>query len=78
VSQRTLTVQDIILMQKQLEAAQQLNILLSEAVAEIGEAMSGVDPALVDAREAAAVLNKVRSVVSNLENKVEEFNKKLK
>jgi hypothetical protein len=78
VSQRTLTVQDIILMQKQLEAAQQLNILLSEAVTEIGEAISGVDAASVDDREAAAVLNKVRSVVSNLEKKVEEFNKTLK
>jgi hypothetical protein len=78
VSQRTLTVQDIILMQKQLEAAEQLNILLSEAVTEIGEAISGVDPASVDDQKAAAVLNKVRSVVSNLEKKVEEFNKRLK
>ena len=78
MSQRTLTVQDIILMQKQLEAAQQLNILLSEAVAEIGEAISGVDPASVDDQKAAAVLNEVRSVVSNLEKKVEEFNKRLK
>ncbi len=78
MSQRTLTVQDIILMQKQLEAAQQLNILLSEAVAEIGEAISGVDQASVDDQEAAAILNKVRSVLSNLEKKVEEFNKRLK
>ena len=78
MSQRTLTVQDIILMQKQLEAAQQLNILLSEAVAEIGEAISGVDPASVDDQKAAAVLSKVRNVVSNLEKKVEEFNKRLK
>ncbi len=78
MSQRTLTVQDIILMQKQLEAAQQLNILLSEAVAEIGEVISGVDPASVDDQKATAVLNKVRSVVSNLEKKVEEFNKRLK
>ncbi|MGW8208923.1 MAG: hypothetical protein ACWGO2_07915 [Syntrophobacteria bacterium] len=65
-------------MQKQLEAAQQLNILLSEAVAEIGEVISGVDPASVDDQKATAVLNKVRSVVSNLEKKVEEFNKRLK
>ena len=78
MSQRTLTVQDIILMQKQLEAAEQLNILLSEAVAEIGEVISGVDPASVDDQKATAVLNKVRSVVSNLEKKVEEFNKRLK
>ena len=78
MSQRTLTVQDIILMQKQLEAAQQLNILLSEAVAEIGEAISGVDPASVDDQKAAAALNKVSGGVSNLEKKVEEFNKRLK
>jgi len=65
-------------MQKQLEAAEQLNILLSEAVTEIGEAISGVDPASVDDQKAAAVLNKVRSVVNNLEKKVEEFNKRLK
>jgi len=57
-------------MQKQLEAAQQLNVLLSEAVTEIG--------ASVDDQDAAAVLNKVRSVVSKLEKKVEEFNKRLK
>ena len=78
MSQRTLTVQDIILMQKQLEASERLNTLLSEAVTEIGEAISGVDPASVDDQKAAAVLNKVRSVVSNLEKKVEEFNKRLK
>jgi hypothetical protein len=78
LSQRKLTVQDIILMQKQLEAAQQLNILLSEAVTEIGEAVGGVDPASVNDQDAAAVLNKIRSVVSKLEKKVEEFNKRLK
>ena len=78
MSQRKLTVQDIILMQKQLEAAQQLNILLSEAVTEIGEAVGRVDPALVKDQDAAVVLNKVRSVVSKLEKKVEEFNKSLK
>ena len=78
MSQRKLTVQDIILMQKQLEAAEQLNILLSEAVTEIGEAVGGVDPASVNDQDAAAVLNKIRSVVSKLEKKVEEFNKRLK
>jgi len=78
LSQRKLTVQDIILMQKQLEAAEQLNILLSEAVTEIGEAVGGVDPASVNDQDAAAVLNKIRSVVSKLEKKVEEFNKRLK
>jgi hypothetical protein len=65
-------------MQKQLEAAQQLNILLSEAVTEIGEAVGGIEPAMVDDQDAAAALNKVRSVVSKLEKKVEEFNKRLK
>ena len=65
-------------MQKQLEAAQHLNTLLSEAVAEIGEAISGIDPASVDHQEAVAVLNKIRDVVSGLEKKVDEFTKKLK
>ena len=65
-------------MQKQLEAAQQLNVLLSEAVTEIGEVVSRVDPTSVDDQDAAAVLSKVRSVVSKLEKKVEEFNKRLK
>jgi hypothetical protein len=78
VSQRKLTVQDIILIQKQLEAAQHLNSLLSEAVTEIGEAISGIDQTSVDHREAVTVLNKIRGVVSNLEKKVEEFNKRLK
>jgi hypothetical protein len=78
LSQRKLTVQDIILMQKQLEAAEQLNSLLSEAVTEIGEAVSGIDPASVNDQDAAAVLNKVRSAVSKLEKKVEEFTKRLK
>ena len=78
MSQRKLTVQDIILMQKQLEASERLNTLLSEAVTEIGEAMSGIDPASLDHQEAVAVLNKIRGVVSGLEKKVEEFTKKLK
>jgi hypothetical protein len=65
-------------MQKQLEAAQQLNILLSEALTEIGEAVGGLDPASVEDQDAAGVLNKVRDVVSKLEKEVEEFNKKLK
>jgi hypothetical protein len=65
-------------MQKQLEAAQQLNILLSEAVTEIGEAVGGIDPASVEDQDAGAVLNKVKSLVSKLEKKVEEFNKTLK
>jgi len=78
LSERKLTVQDIILMQKQLEAAQHLNNLLSEALTEIGEAVSGLDPASVEDQDAAAVLNKVRSAISELGKKVEEFNKRLK
>ena len=78
VSQRKLTVQDIILIQKQLEAAQHLNTLLSEAVTEIGEAISGIDPASVDHQEAVAVLNRIRGVVGGLEKKVEEFTERLK
>jgi hypothetical protein len=78
LSQRTLTVQDIILMQKQLEAAQHLNGLLGEAVAEIGEAVGRIDPASVNNQDAAAILNKVRKVISELEKKVEEFNRRLK
>ena len=78
MSQRKLTVQDIILIQKQLEAAQHLNSLLSDAVAEIGEAVSELEPDSVNDQHAAAVLNKVRSVISKLEKKVEEFTKRLK
>lgn len=78
MSQRKLTVQDIILIQKQLEAAQHLNNLLSEAVTEIGEAVSGLDPASVEDQHAAAALNKVRSAISELDKKVEEFTKRLK
>ena len=65
-------------MQKQLEAAHQLNSLLSEALTEIGEAVGGLDPASVGDQDAAAVLRKVKGAVSKLERKVEEFNKRLK
>ena len=78
MSTRKLTVQDIILMQKQLEAAEQLNHLLGEAVAEMEEAVSGIDPASVKDRDAAAALSKVKSAVKKLEKEVEEFNKGLK
>jgi hypothetical protein len=78
LSTRKLTVQDIILMQKQLEAAHQLNHLLGEAVAEMEEAVSGIDPASVKDRDAAAALIKVKSAVKKLGKEVEEFNKGLK
>ena len=78
MSERKLTVQDIILFQKQLEAAEQLNNLLGEAVTEIGEAVSGIDTAAVDDQNAVEVLNKVKTVLAKLEKQVEEFTKRLK
>ena len=78
VTNRQLTVQDIILIQKQVEAAEQLNQLLSEAIARIGDAVGGIDPASVNDQKAAEVLDKVKRAVSKLEKEVEEFNKRLK
>jgi predicted nucleic acid-binding Zn-ribbon protein len=78
LQQRELTVQDIILIQKQLEVAQQLNHLLSEAIAEIGEAVSEIDSTSVKDQKAATALDKVKRAVSKLEKEVEEFNKRLK
>jgi len=65
-------------MQKQLEVGQRLNELLSEALTEIGDAVSGVDPDSVRDQNAAAVLYKVKSAVSKLEKEVAEFNKSMK
>lgn len=78
MSKRKLTVQDILLIQRQLEAAQQLNNLLSDAVAEIGEAVSGIDPESIHDQKAAAALDKVKKAVSKLEKTVEAFTKSLK
>ena len=78
MSTRKLTVQDIMLMQKQLEAAQQLNHLLGEAVAEMEEAVSEIDPASVEDQDAATAISKVKGAVKKLEREVEEFNKGLK
>ena len=78
MSTRKLTVQDIILIQKQLEAAQQLNDLLGEAMARVEEAVSGIDPESIKDQNAAAALNKVKSAVNELEKGVEEFNKQFK
>ena len=78
MSERKLTVQDIILIQKQVEAAEQLNNLLGEAVTQIGEAVSGIDIAAVDDQNAVDVLNKVKTVLTKLEKQVEEFTKSLK
>ena len=78
MSTRQLTAQDIILIQKQIEVGQQLNELLSEALAEIGDAVSGIDPATVHDQKAAAALDRVKSAVSKLEKQVLEFNQRIK
>jgi len=77
MSPRKLTVKDIILMQKQLGVSQQFNELLSEALAEIGDAVGGIDPASAHEEKATEVLYKVKSVLSKLEKEVEEFNKRM-
>ena len=73
-----LTVQDIILIQKQVEIAQQLNEMLSEALTEIGDLVGGIDTASIQDQKAAEVLDKVKSTVSKLEREIEEFNKRIK
>jgi division protein CdvB (Snf7/Vps24/ESCRT-III family) len=78
MSKRTLTVQDIMLMQRQLEAAEQLNNILGQTVAEIGDVVSGIESATVQDKKVAAALDKVKSAINNLEKKVEEFTKGLK
>ena len=75
---RTLTVEDIILMRKQLEAAQRLNGLLSETVTEIENAVGKIDLASVRDQNAAAVLEEVKTAVTNLEKELEVFNKSLR
>ena len=75
---RTLTVQDIMLMQRQLEAAEQLNNILGQTVAEIGDVVSGIESATVQDKKVAAALDKIKSAINNLEKKVEEFTKGLK
>ena len=78
MSQRQLTVQDILMIRKQLQAAEQLNNLLSEAVAEIGDAVNDLDPSSVRDERAALVLAKVKSTLQTLERRVDEFTKKLR
>ena len=78
MSKRTLTVQDIMLMQRQLEAAEQLNNILGQAVAEIGDVVSGIESATVQDKKVAAALDKIKSAISKLEKEVEEFTKGLK
>lgn len=78
MSQRKLTVQDILLIRKQLQAAEQLNNLLSEAVAEIGDAVNDLDPSSLRDERAALVLAKVKSTLQTLERRVDEFTKRLR
>jgi hypothetical protein len=78
VSQRQLTVQDILMIRKQLQAAEQLNNLLSEAVTEIGDAVNDLDPSSVRDERAALVLAKVKSTLQKLERRVDEFTKRLR
>ena len=78
MSQRKLTVQDILMIRRQLQAAEQLNNLLSEAVTEVGEAVNDLDPSSVRDERAALALAKVKSTLERLERQVDEFTKKLK
>jgi uncharacterized protein YecA (UPF0149 family) len=78
VTSRKLTVQDILLIQKQLDSTQQLNQLLSEAITDIEEAVSGIDLAALEDHEAAMALTKVRGAIKALEKEVDQFTKQLK
>ena len=78
MSQRQLTVQDILMIRKQLQAAEQLNNLLTEAVTEIGDAVNDLDPSSVRDERAALVLAKVKSTLQRLERRVDEFTKRLR
>jgi len=78
MSKRTLTVQDIMLMQRQLAAAEQLNNILGQAVAEIGDAVSGIESDSIQDKKVAAALDKIKSAFNKLEKEVEEFTMGLK
>ena len=78
MSKRTLTVQDIMLMQRKLEAAEQLNNILGQAVTKIGDVVSGIESATVQDKKVAAALDKIKSAIKKLEKEVEEFTKGLK
>ena len=78
MSQRKLTVQDILMIRKQLQAAEHLNDLLSEAVTEIGDAVNDLDPSSVRDERAALALAKVKSALQKLERRVDEFTKRLR
>jgi hypothetical protein len=78
VPQRQLTVQDILMIRKQLQAAEHLNNLLTEAVTEIGDAVNDLDPSSVRDERAALVLATVKGTLQELERRVDEFTKRLK
>lgn len=78
LSTRKLTVQDIMLMQRQLEAAEQLNNILGQAVAEIADVVSGLESANVEDKKVAAAVDKIKSAINKLEKEVEEFTEGLK
>jgi predicted ATPase len=78
VSQRQLTVQDILMIRKQLQAAEHLNNLLTEAITEIGDAVNDLDPSSVRDERAALVLAKVKTTLQKLERRVDEFTKRLR
>jgi hypothetical protein len=66
------------MIRRQLQAAEQLNNLLSEAVTEVGEAVNDLDPSSVRDERAALALAKVKRALQTLEREVEEFTKKLR
>jgi hypothetical protein len=66
------------MIRRQLQAAEHLNNLLSEAVTEVGEAVHDLDPSSVRDERAALALAKVKSALQKLEREVEEFTKKLR
>jgi len=78
VSQRKLTVQDILMIRKQLQAAEHLNNLLSAAVTEIGDAVNDLEPSSVRDERAALALAKVKNTLQKLERQVDEFTKRLR
>lgn len=78
MSQRKLTVQDILMIRKQLQAAEHLNNLLSAAVTEIGDAVNDLEPSSVRDERAALALAKVKNTLQKLERQVDEFTKRLR
>jgi len=66
------------MIRKQLQAAEHLNDLLSEAVTEIGDAVNDLEPSSVRDERAALALAKVKSTLQKLERQVDEFTKSLR